>query len=74
MPLPENAVKELLSRGFLRLVASRSGFIVSTDELDFGTDLSLSHVHAYEMDDERVRYTKSGLRSKYSLKQPASVR
>ena len=68
MPLPENAVKELLSRGFLRIVASRSGFIVSSDELDFGTDLSLSHVHAYDMDNDRVRYAKSGFTVEVQLK------
>jgi hypothetical protein len=59
MALPENALKELLSRGFVRLVASHSGFIVATDELDFGSDLSLSHVDAVD-DADRVRYTKSG--------------
>jgi hypothetical protein len=68
MPLPENALKELLSRGFLRLVASHSGFIVGADELDFGTDLSLSHVHAYEIDDDRTRYAKSGFTIEVQLK------
>lgn len=59
MTLPENAVKELLSRAFVRLVATTSHFIVSTDEIDFGTDLCLSHVDAFD-DGEKVRYSKSG--------------
>jgi hypothetical protein len=66
--LPENALKELLSRGFLRLVASHSGFIVGSDELDFGTDLSLSHVEGYDLDDDRVRYAKSGFAIDVQLK------
>jgi hypothetical protein len=68
MPLPENALKELLSRGFLRLVASHAGFIVGTDELDFGTDLSLSHVHAYDEGNERIRYARSGFTLEVQLK------
>lgn len=68
MSLPENALKELLSRGFLRLVASHSGFIVGSDELDFGTDLSLSHVHAYDEPNDRVRYAKSGFTIEVQLK------
>jgi hypothetical protein len=68
MPLPEPAVKELLSRGFLRLIASRTGFVAGSDELDFGTDLSLAHVEAYVDDDERVRYTKSGFAIDVQLK------
>src|SRR5262245_4861506 len=68
MALPENALKELLSRGFLRLVASHSGFIVGSDELDFGTDLCLSHVHIYDSPDDRVRYAKSGFNIEVQLK------
>ena len=48
MSLPESAVKELLSRGFLRLVANQAGFIICTDELDFGVDLGLRHVEFFE--------------------------
>jgi hypothetical protein len=68
MPLPENALKELLSRGFVRLIASNSGFIVGSDELDFGTDLCLSHVQAFEEPDDHVRYAKSGFTIEVQLK------
>jgi len=59
MPIPENAVKELLSRGFLRLVAGQAGFVTSTDELDFGVDLSLRHVD-YVEENGRIRFRASG--------------
>ena len=68
MALPETAVKELLSRGFLRLIASRAGFIAGSDELDFGGDLALSHVEAFVEPDDRVRYTKSGFAIEVQLK------
>lgn len=41
---------------------------MSSDELDFGTDLSLSHVHAYDVPDDRVRYAKSGFTVEVQLK------
>jgi Domain of unknown function (DUF4365) len=68
MTLPENALKELLSRGFLRLVASHSGFIAGNDELDFGTDLSLSHIRAFDEPNDRIRYAKSGFAIDVQLK------
>lgn len=68
MTLPENALKEMLSRGFLRLLASHDGFIVGSDESDFGTDLSLSHVHVIEEPNDRIRYAKSGFSIEVQLK------
>lgn len=68
MPLPENSLKELLSRGFLRLVASHSGFVVCSDELDYGSDLNLSHVQGVALGEERVRYAKSGFTIEVQLK------
>lgn len=68
MTIPENALKELLSRGFLRLVASHAGFIVGTDELDYGTDICLSHVQAFDEPNERIRYAKSGFSIEVQLK------
>ncbi|HEX6807946.1 MAG TPA: DUF4365 domain-containing protein [Gemmatimonadaceae bacterium] len=68
MPLPENHLKELLSRGFLRLVASHAGFIAGTDELDFGTDITLSHVSAVAEAGDRIRYAKTGFAIEVQLK------
>src|SRR5213083_2736362 len=67
MPIPDTAVKELLSRGFLRLVAVRTGFIPSADELDFGVDFSLRHVDCIE-ENGRVRFRASGFTIDVQLK------
>lgn len=67
MPIPETAVKDLLSRGFLRLVAGQDGFVPSSDELDFGIDFSLRHVECLEERD-RVRYRASGFKIDVQLK------
>ena len=48
MPLPENAVKEHLSRSFLRLAATHSGFIVWGSDADFGVDLTVKKVDTVE--------------------------
>jgi hypothetical protein len=67
MPIPENAVKELLSRGFLRLVAGQAGFVPCTDELDFGVDVSLRHVD-YIQEPGRIRHRASGFMIDVQLK------
>jgi hypothetical protein len=59
MPIPEAASKELLSKGFLRVVANRAGFITGGDELDFGVDMQLRHVEFIETGD-RIEYRASG--------------
>ena len=67
MPIPENAIKELLSRGFLRLVAGQAGFVTCTDELDFGVDLSLRHVDCVE-ENGRLGFRASGFMIDVQLK------
>jgi Domain of unknown function (DUF4365) len=68
MPIPANAVKDLLSRGFLRLVASHAGFVPSgTDELDFGVDIQLKHIECVHHNG-RPRYCASGFAVDVQLK------
>jgi hypothetical protein len=67
MPIPENAVKELLSKNFLRIVASHSSYVLMEDELDFGVDLSLRQVSFFE-ENGRVRYVSSGFAIDVQLK------
>lgn len=67
MPLPEVAAKELLSRGYLRLVAGQAGFIPSVDELDFGVDVHLRHVECIE-EHGRSKFRASGFMIDVQLK------
>jgi hypothetical protein len=67
MPIPENAIKEVLSKGFLRLVAGRAGFVPSVDELDFGVDMSLRHVEYFE-EGGRIAYRASAFKIDAQLK------
>jgi len=67
MPLPESAAKELLSRGYLRLVAGQAGFIPGVDELDFGVDIQLRHVDCIE-EHGRSKFRASGFMIDVQLK------
>jgi hypothetical protein len=57
VPIPDNAVKELLSRGFLRLVAARAGFVAYVSEIDLGIDLNLRQVQVDRSNGRRFRET-----------------
>lgn len=58
--MTEEQIKEALSRGFVRLVANRSGFKCKFDEVDHGTDITLSEVVARVRPDGRRRLTETG--------------
>jgi hypothetical protein len=67
MPIPDNTVKELLSRSFLGLAVNRAGFIVSRDEVDFGTDVTLKAVD-WIHENGRSRYRGRGVSIEVQLK------
>lgn len=58
--MTEEQIKEALSRGFVRLVANRSGFKCKFDEVDHGTDITLSEVAARVRPDGTRRLTETG--------------
>jgi hypothetical protein len=60
MRLPDNAIKELLSRNFVRLVAARAGFVAASHDLDYGTDVSLHQVALVEEPSGATRYSDTG--------------
>ena len=58
--MTEEQIKEALSRGFVRLVANRSGFKCKFDEVDHGTDITLSEVTTRVRPDGSRRLTETG--------------
>lgn len=58
--MTEEQIKEALSKGFVRLVANRSGFKCKFDEVDHGTDVTLSEVVARVKPDGSRRITETG--------------